>query len=198
MSSQHPFNTMLPPQIPALRGRAMNLSRNTDAADDLVQATLLKAWASRDSYRPDTNLRAWLFTILRNTFFSDLRKLRREVEDVDGAHAQALFDEAPQDHAVALSELMSVIALMPEFQRKPLILMGAYGYSLLETADACGCAAGTVKSRVSRSRATLQQVFSQDTVTRSDQMSSAAGKRRTARFPRTDAIEARMTSGVGQ
>lgn len=157
MTKDHPFHDLLPQQAIALRRRALKLTGNEHRAEDLVQDTLLKAWDKRDSYRPDTNLRAWLFTILRNTFFSDLRKHRREVEDVDGACAMALSEEPRQDHALALKQLISAIALLPQSQSRPLVLMSAYGFSQLEAAVACRCTVGTVKSRVSRGRATLNQ-----------------------------------------
>jgi len=164
MTERHPFHTLLPQHALSLRCRALRLTANEHRAEDLVQATLLKAWASRDSFQPETNLRAWLFTILRNTFFSDLRKFRREVEDVDDAYAMALFEEPRQDHALALKELIAAIASLPHAQRRPLVLMGVYGFSQLEVADACGCTVGTVKSRVSRGRATLSRVMAPDEV----------------------------------
>lgn len=159
MTEQHAFHVLLPQQVPILRRRALKLTANEHRAEDLVQDTLLKAWAKRDSYRPDTNLRAWLFTILRNTFFSDLRKFRREVEDVDGACARTLSEEPCQDHVVALKELISAIAMLPHAQRQPIVLMGAYGYSQLEAANVCQCTVGTIKSRVSRGRSTLNQTL---------------------------------------
>lgn len=155
MIDRHPFHTLLPQQTMALQRRALKLTYNAHRAEDLVQATLLKAWASRDSYRPETNLRAWLFTILRNTFFSELRKFRREVEDVNGNCAARLSVEPRQHHTLELKELITTMAQLPYEQRRPLVLMGAYGFSQLEAADACGCTVGTIKSRVSRSRSML-------------------------------------------
>jgi RNA polymerase sigma-70 factor (ECF subfamily) len=162
MSTQHPFHVLLPQQAIPLRNWAMKLTSNPHRAEDLVQATLLKAWASRERYRPETNLRAWLFTILRNTFFSELRKYRREVQDVDGAMALTLFEDPRQDHALDLKQVIAVVATLPPTQRRALVMMGVYGYSQLEVADACGCSVGTVKSRVSRGRATLMQVMGPD------------------------------------
>ena len=153
----HPFHTLLPHHAPVLRRRALTLTSNEHRAEDLVQTTLMKAWASRDSFCEGTNLRAWLFTILRNTFLSELRKYRLEVEDVDGVNASAMFEEPGQDHALALKELIAAIAQLPYVQRRPLVMMGAYGFSQLEAADACGCTIGTIKSRVSRGRATLDR-----------------------------------------
>lgn len=162
MCEQHPFHTLLPQQALSLRRRALKLTANEHRAEDLVQDTLLKAWAKRDSYRPGTNLRAWLFTILRNTFFSNLRKSRREVEDVDGAYAMALSEEPRQDHALALKELISAISVLPYAQRQPLVLIGAYGFSQLEAANACRCTVGTIKSRVSRGRTILNRSVAYD------------------------------------
>jgi RNA polymerase sigma-70 factor (ECF subfamily) len=160
MHGQHPFHILLPQQTPSLRRRALSLTSNQHRAEDLVQDTLLKAWASRDSFQQGSNLRAWLFTILRNTFFSDIRKHRREVEDVDDTYASRLAEEARQDHVISLKELISAAIQLPFAQRRPLVLMGAYGYSQLEAANACNCTIGTIKSRVSRGRATLNQALS--------------------------------------
>lgn len=181
MSERHPFHTLLPQQGPSLRRRALKLTANEHRADDLVQATLLKAWASRNRFACDTNLRAWLFTILRNTFFSELRKYHREIQDVDGAYAGALFEEPRQHHALALKELSGAIAVLPPDQRRPLMLMGVYGFSQLEAAEACGCTVGTIKSRVSRSRATIQRMTGDGTAMDTGAMAPPARReRRTA------------------
>ena len=179
-TERHPFQRLLPQHTELLRRRALKLTGNAHRAEDLVQDTLLKAWAARDSFLPNTRLGSWLFTILRNTFFSDLRKSRREVEDVDDARARALSEEPPQEHALALKELFSAIALLPCDQRRALVLMGAYGCSQLEVARVCGCTIGTIKSRVSRARATLGQVIARDETVRCVQ---ARRDRRGPRLP---------------
>lgn len=168
MAERHPFHILLPPQEPVLRRRAMKLTSNEQWADDMVQATFLKAWANRDKYKPGSQLRAWLFTILYNTFISDLRKLRREVEDIDGAMAATLIEEPRQDHVLALNELIASLALLPSIQRRALMLVGAHGFSQLEAADACGCTIGTIKSRVSRGRTTLNRAILHELVSRRD------------------------------
>jgi RNA polymerase sigma-70 factor, ECF subfamily len=193
MSHDHPFHVLLPQQDQSLRRRALKLTSNEHRAEDLVQATLQKAWASRDSYSPDTNLRAWLFTILRNTFYSDLRKHRREVEDVDGVCAAALYEEPRQDHAIALRELIDAIAELPRSQRQPLVLMGAYGFSQLEAAAACKCSVGTIKSRISRSRATLKQSLSHDEVAPRVSVARAKTLARTGGLPFADPAPPRAT-----
>jgi RNA polymerase sigma-70 factor, ECF subfamily len=162
MTDAHPFHAELPPHAVALRRFALRLTHHDARADDLVQETFLKAWTCRLQFSPGTDLRRWLFTILRNAFYSDLRKHRREVEDVDGKMAARLHEEAAQDHAVELNELIGAIARLPEIYRRPLVLMGAYGFSQMEAADACGCTVGTIKSRVSRGRSNLSQAFGRE------------------------------------
>ncbi len=197
MTERHPFHTLLPQQAASLRRHALKLTSNQHRAEDLVQDTLLKAWVNRDSYRPDSHLRAWLFTILRNTFFSQLRKYRREVEDAGGAMAETLFEEPRQDHALALQELISAIALLPYTQRRPLVLMGAYGFSQLEAADACQCTIGTIKSRVSRGRATLNRTIAHDEAANHAQMPRTSAMPRPAGAHRKASAAVLVPEGAG-
>ena len=197
MTEHHPFHILLPEQVVSLRRRALKLTSNKHRAEDLVQDTLLKAWAKRDSYREDTPLRAWLFTILRNTFFSQFRKYQREVEDADGALAETLFEDPRQDHAVALQELISAIDLLPHSQRRPLVLMGAYGFSQLEAADACHCTVGTVKSRVSRGRATLNRTMARNVADISARMPRTKVTPRPTEPPRKEAGAPLMAARAG-
>lgn len=162
MTDCHPFTTLLPAQYLTLYRRAIRMTSNVHRAEDLIQATLMKAWIHRDKFELDSNLRAWLFTIMRNTFLSELRKYRLEVEDNEDSLSLFVEEEARQDHALALKELIAAVADLPAVQRRPLLMMGYYGFSQLETADACGCTVGTVKSRVSRARATLCRILAPD------------------------------------
>ncbi|MCC5996226.1 MAG: sigma-70 family RNA polymerase sigma factor [Oceanicaulis sp.] len=162
LGEDHPFNSLLAPHGAALRRFALKLTGNEHRAEDLVQETFLKAWAHRDKFLLGTELQGWLFTILRNTFYSELRKYRREVEDAGGKLAEQLFLNATQEHAFELKELLAAIAELPEIHRRPLILMGVYGFSQLEAADACGCTVGTIKSRVSRARTGLSHAFGRE------------------------------------
>lgn len=146
----------------SLRAFARTFVTDAARAEDLAQETLMKAWANRDRFTEGTNLRAWLFTILRNTFYSEARKRKREVEDVDDAMASRLSTPAPQEHAVALGDFRAVLATLPEDQREALILVGAVGFAYEEAADICGCAVGTIKSRVSRARARLSELLDAD------------------------------------
>ena len=145
--------------LPAMRAFAASLTRNSAAADDLVQDTIVKAWKNFDKFKPGTNLRAWLFTILRNTFYSDLRKKKREVEDVDGAMASTLSGKPHHDGRLAMADFEKVFAELPVEQREALILVGASGMSYEEAAETCGVAIGTIKSRINRGRARLAELL---------------------------------------
>ena len=140
----------------------MSLCGRSALADDLVQETLTKAWAKADSYQDGTNLMAWLFTILRNEFYSHIRKRKREVEDVDGAEAAQLVSAPGQMPNLELGDFRTALATLPEDQREAIILVGASGFSYEEAADIMGCAVGTVKSRLSRARTRLTELLDGD------------------------------------
>jgi RNA polymerase sigma-70 factor (ECF subfamily) len=159
VSRGHPFQTALADQLPGLRAFARSLARDPTLADDLTQETLLKAWAARERFSEGTNLRAWLFTILRNVYYSRLRKRRREVEDADGAHAARLAVAPDQEHVLTLADVNAAIGTLPAEQREALVLVGAAGLSYEEAAEICGCAVGTVKSRVNRARARVARIL---------------------------------------
>jgi RNA polymerase sigma-70 factor (ECF subfamily) len=146
-------------QIPALRAFAWSLCRNSADADDLVQETLTKAWTHRDKFEPGTNLRAWLFTILRNTYYTAVTRRRREVSDEDGKHAATLTTPATQDWSMAMISLQAAMRQLPDEHREALILVGAAGLSYEEAAEICACALGTIKSRVNRARARLLKIM---------------------------------------
>jgi len=141
--------------IPNLRAFAVSLCGNLDRADDLVQETLVKAWSNLDSFVEGTNLRAWLFTILRNIYYSEYRKRRREVADPDGSIAGRLATMPAQDGHMDLLDFRDALQKLPTDQREALILIGASGLSYEEAAGVCGCAVGTMKSRVNRARSRL-------------------------------------------
>jgi RNA polymerase sigma-70 factor, ECF subfamily len=148
--------------VPSLRAFAISLCGNVDRADDLVQEALLRAWANMGSFQPGTNMSAWLFTILRNLFRSEYRKRRREVEDVDGSHAETLTSLPEQDSRLEIVEFRDALKLLPSEQRESLILVGACGFSYEEAAQICGCAVGTIKSRVNRARSRVAEILSLD------------------------------------
>lgn len=145
--------------VPSLRAFAISLSGNVDRADDLVQETMLRALANIHSFQPGTNMSAWLFTILRNLFRSEYRKRRREVEDADGSYADSLKSQPEQHGRVEFDEFKTALAKLPPDQREALILVGASGFSYEEAAEICGCAVGTIKSRVNRARSRLADLL---------------------------------------
>ena len=149
-------------EIPSLRAFAISLSGNGDKADDLVQETLMKAWAAHASFAEGSNLRAWLFTIMRNTYFSQYRKARREVQDVDGEAAARLVSHPEQQGHLDLADFRMALEQLSPDQREALILIGASGFSYEEAAEICGCAVGTVKSRVNRARQRLLHLLALD------------------------------------
>lgn len=148
--------------IPDLRGFARSLASDPARADDLVQDTILKAWSSFDGFAEGTNMRAWLFTILRNTFYSTHRKTRREVEDIDGKIAAQVIEQGAQESAMAMRDFQQAFATLPPEQREALTLVGASGLSYEEAAEICECAVGTIKSRVNRARARLTEILALD------------------------------------
>jgi RNA polymerase sigma-70 factor (ECF subfamily) len=155
-----PVRDVMLAAVPSLRAFAISLCGNVDRADDLVQETLLRAWANLDSFEPGTNMSAWLFTILRNLFRSEYRKRRREVEDADGFYAESLTSLPDQNSHLELDEFRRALELLPTEQRESLILVGASGFSYEEAAQICGCAVGTIKSRVNRARNRLAAILS--------------------------------------
>jgi RNA polymerase sigma-70 factor, ECF subfamily len=149
--------------IPNLRAFAISLCGNPDRADDLVQDTLMKAWAHMDRFERGTNLNAWLFTILRNGFFSEHRKRVREVEDGDGSYAATLTTAPDQLSHLDFDDLRRALLKLPADQREAVLLVGAQGFSYEDAAGICGCAVGTIKSRVNRARSRLAELLSLDT-----------------------------------
>ena len=145
--------------VPSLRAFAISLCGNVDRADDLVQETMLRAIANIDSFQPGTNMSAWLFTILRNHFRSEYRKRRREVEDGEGRYAETLKSQPEQYGRVEFREFREALTQLPADQREALILVGASGFSYEEAANICGCAVGTIKSRVNRARTRLAELM---------------------------------------
>lgn len=147
-------------QIPSLRAFAVSLCGQMDKADDLVQEALVKAWSNLGSFTEGTNMRAWMFTILRNVYYSEHRKRRREVQDADGVFSSRLVVHPAQGGHMDLQDFREALSKLPPDQREALILVGASGFSYEEAADICGVAVGTIKSRVNRARSALTRALS--------------------------------------
>ncbi len=161
--------------LPNLRAFARTLVSDPSAADDLVQESITKALANLDRFQIGTNLQAWLFTILRNTFYSGIRKRRREVEDADGEYANRVVSAPTQLAKLDSRDFRRALANLAFEQREALILVGPAGFSYEEAAEICNCAVGTIKSRVNRGRARLTQIMGHD-----EERPAAAGAEATA------------------
>lgn len=157
--SDREFKNDLIAFIPPLRAFAISLTGKVDRADDLVQETLMKAWANRSSFEPGTKLKAWLFTILRNEFYTVFRKRKREVEDADGVIAANVGVHPAQHSYMDLSDMRVALGLLPVDQREALLLVSANDMSYEEAAAICGVAVGTIKSRVNRARVKLGELL---------------------------------------
>ena len=156
------FKTELLSLVPFLRAFARSLTGNQENADDLAQEALVKAWQSRDSFVPGTNLKAWLFTILRNQFYSDRRRAWRQAPWDQDAAERIPGGGQDQGWAAELSDTARALRVLTDEQREALILVGAGGFSYEDAAEICHCAVGTVKSRVARARKALIAILDGD------------------------------------
>src|ERR1700743_918691 len=153
------FKAELVALIPHLRAFARTLAGDPTSADDLAQDAMMKAWDARESYQMGTNMKAWTFMILRNQFYSEKRRSWRQTQLDQEAAERTLVAVDNPEAPVALDELRLGLGMLPAEQREALILVGAGGFAYEEAADICGCAVGTVKSRVSRARRALQGIL---------------------------------------
>ncbi len=148
--------------MPRLQKFAMSLARDPAVADDLVQDTLLRGWRSRARFEAGTNLGAWLFTIMRNAFYSRHRKNSRELSDTDGTHAERLATVPEQGGHLDLKDLQTAMQTLPQVMREALILVAIENLSYDEAAQVMRCRIGTVKSRVWRAREQLARTLGFD------------------------------------
>ena len=159
--SDSAFKEQLAQVIPHLRAFGRSLSGSRDLADDLVQETLMKAWAARQRFQAGTNMRAWTFIILRNLYLSQMRRARFKGEWDDLVADRVLAAPASQDKHVELGDMQRALLQLPQPQREALILVGAGGFAYEEAAEICQVAVGTIKSRVARGRVALESILSQ-------------------------------------
>jgi RNA polymerase sigma-70 factor (ECF subfamily) len=153
------FKKELVTLIPQLRAFARSLTGDPTAADDLAQDAMVKAWDARASFEMGTNMKAWTFMILRNQFYSEKRRSWRQTQLDQEAAERTLVAIDDPSAPVALDELRLGLAMLPAEQREALVLVGAGGFAYEEAASICGCAVGTVKSRVSRARRALAEIL---------------------------------------
>lgn len=159
MTKTDEFCTLLEQCIPHLRAYGRSLTHNADAADDLVQDALVRAWAARQQFQPGTNFKAWAFTILRNRFLDQRRRDRGASESIDDLRHDALVARPSQDIVVQFDDMARAFWRLNPHHREILMLVGANGLSYEEAANVIGCAVGTVRSRLSRARTELQGVI---------------------------------------
>lgn len=160
------FKRELAAVVPHLRAFARGLCGRADMADDLVQEALLKAWAAQDRFEPGTSMRAWTFVILRNAYLTDMRRNRFRGEYDEGVAERILTAPAGQEEPIHLADLHRALLTLPPERREALLLVGAGGFSYEEAAEICGCAVGTIKSRVGRARAALNAMLTEGSVPR--------------------------------
>jgi RNA polymerase sigma factor (sigma-70 family) len=153
------FKRELTGVIPHLRAFARGLCGRPDLADDLVQETLLKAWAAQERFEPGTSMRAWTFVILRNAYLTDMRRNRFRGEYDEAVAERTLIAPAGQEGPLHLSDMHRALLTLPPERREALLLVGAGGFSYEEAAEICQCAVGTIKSRVGRARAALTRMI---------------------------------------
>jgi len=145
--------------IPQLRAFSRVLCGRKQIAEDVAQEALVRAWRSHSQFEPGTNLRAWLFMILRNEFYSTLRRDRHDSSWKPEHDDMIAAPRHEQEWALNLSDTARALNTLPVTQREALVLVGASGVSYQDAAKICGTAVGTVKSRVARARAALVDIL---------------------------------------
>ena len=175
--SDDAFKQQLAAVIPHLRAFGRSLAGDPDTADDLVQDTMLKAWTARASFAAGSSIKAWTFVILRNAYFSRLRRQKFQGDYDEGVAERTLTVAAAQEDGLRITDLQRALLQLPAEQREALILVGAGGMPYEEAAAVCGCAVGTMKSRVSRGRTALAALLDsgQLSILRQDMPSGTVG-----------------------
>jgi RNA polymerase sigma-70 factor (ECF subfamily) len=153
------FGGLVVKEIPYLRAFAIAMAGNRVSAEDLVQETLVKAWSHHDSFQEGTNLRGWLVTILRNTYFTEYRKHQREVQDSDGVFASRIGVDGGQQIRVEMNQVRAAIGRLPEDQREVLMMTAVQELTYEEASALLNLPMGTVKSRLNRARARLVEML---------------------------------------
>ena len=186
--------------VPALRAFAISLAGSIDRADDLVQEALTRAIANINRFTPGTSLQAWLFTILRNFFYTEERKRRREIEDPEGGMASRLAVLPEQQGRLEFQDLLTALAKLSDEQRETLLMVGTHGISYEDAAKITGVPVGTVKSRVNRARvrlAELMRLHDQDDIAPDRVMRAAQNAIQPTARSRPIASVSTMTSLMG-
>jgi len=157
MPTDPQFTQQLVSVIPALRAFALSMCKKTDLAEDMVQEALTRAWQSQHQFTPDTNFKSWMFTILRNAYYTHYNKTSRMVATDPHALGERTFQPPHQHRCAEFSDFNNALLNLPAGQREALLLVGASGFSIEEAATICGVPEGTIKSRVNRARRALAE-----------------------------------------
>jgi RNA polymerase sigma-70 factor (ECF subfamily) len=147
--------------IPHLRAFARLLTGNRERADDLVQDAIVRALTAAEQFTPGTNFKAWIFTILRNLYFNELRRNRVQMESLERMDWENVSTPPTQEAGLELDDFKRALMKVSLEQREALILVSASGFSYEEAARVCDCAIGTIKSRVSRARSELSKMLAE-------------------------------------
>lgn len=169
------FKTELVSLIPQIRAFARFLCQgDRAAADDLAQEALARAWQARARFEPGSQMRAWLFVIVRNLFYSDRRKAWCTAAWDAASAERTLRTKAVQKENLDLDDVRRAMSKLPDDQRDALILVTAGGLSYEEAAQVCACAVGTIKSRVNRARKALLEILEEGGLPPRDQSAERA------------------------
>lgn len=160
--ANHPLGEDILQHLPALRAFARSLCRKTQDPDDLVQETLLRAIEYAHSYRPGTNLRAWLFTIMRSRFYNNWRRQSRERTGEADCASSIPQSQPSQEWHLRQKEVFSALEALPAHYREAMILVAVLGETYITAAEILGCDVGTIKSRVCRGRDRLRVALGPD------------------------------------
>jgi len=159
--------------VPRLRAFALSMCRDSARAEDLVQEAVLRCLVGWDNFQPGTNLTAWMLTVLRNEYFTQLRRQRFEIV-VDLAEGLLPSVAPHHDSQLHLRDLKRALEQLPAEQREALLFVTARGYSYEEAATICGCRLGTIKSRVARARERLMELLQDDQPAQTSTMSGVS------------------------
>jgi RNA polymerase sigma-70 factor (ECF subfamily) len=149
-------------QLPHLRAFAVLLTHDRSFADDLVQEAVVRALGHADQFKPGTNFKAWITTILRNSYFNIIRRSSRVSPLSVINQEDAPVTSGGQEERIGARDFERAFKKLPAAQREALLLVGASGFSYEDAAEVAGCAVGTMKSRVARGRVQLEKSLDGD------------------------------------
>jgi RNA polymerase sigma-70 factor (ECF subfamily) len=194
MQSSNVFLQQVIALAPTMRAFGRSLCADAALTEDLVQDTILKAWDNRARFEMGSNLKAWLLTILRNRYYSELRHRQFEVEDPEGKHAAGLAVQPEHEVTAEVDALSRALDELRDEQRQALLLVFAGGLSYAQAAAMCNCAVGTIKSRIARGRDHLAALLKPNGTRRRDTDRRESANLNRARASHTHAAAISMTA----